>query len=103
MQKEHNRARVQIARADCTPHDHRHTAAVHLAPARMPLYPLQQQLGHTNIEQTMKYARFHPGYGDVGPYFERMGETLGLTEGPGDKSGNTEGSESREGAENESA
>lgn len=103
VQKEHNRACGDAGIHDYTIHDHRHTAAVHLARSGLPLHLLQQQLGHSTIEQTMRYARFHPDYGDVGPYFERMGETLGLTGESGDKSGDTEDSESRQGAENESA
>ena len=27
---------------------------------------------------TMCYAAFHPAYSDIGKYFERVGETLGL-------------------------
>jgi hypothetical protein len=52
----------------------------------MPLNLLQQQLGHTRVEQTMQYARFHPDYGDVREYFERVESSLGLAE-----SGNTLG------------
>ena len=29
----------------------------------MPLNLIQQQLGHANISQTMRYARFNPDYG----------------------------------------
>jgi hypothetical protein len=46
----------------------------------MPLHLLQQQLGHANISQTMRYARFHPDYSDVARYFERVEEGLGLGE-----------------------
>jgi integrase len=78
VQKEHSRA-CQIAGIhDYTIHDHRHTAAVHLARAGMPLHLLQQQLGHARIDMTMRYARFHPEYGDVRTYFERVAEGLGL-------------------------
>lgn len=71
-----------------------------MAKAGMPLNLLQQQLGHQNIEQTMRYARFHPDYGDVAPHFEEMGERLGLGP-PGDTAGDTpeEGAESEEGAD----
>jgi hypothetical protein len=48
----------------------------------MPLHLLQQQLGHANVEQTMRYARFHPDYGDVAEYFDRVDRRLGLA-GPG--------------------
>lgn len=44
----------------------------------MPLHRLQQQLGHSNVEQTMRYAKFNPEYGDVGKYFDRVGENLGM-------------------------
>ncbi len=52
----------------------------------MPLNLLQQQLGHSRVEQTMQYARFHPDYGDVKEYLDRVEERLGLSE-----SGNTLG------------
>lgn len=42
--------------------------------------PVQQQLGHSNVEQTMRYARFHPDYGDVEEYFGRVEESLAGTE-----------------------
>jgi len=61
-----------------TIHDHRHTAAVHLARAGMPLNLLQRQLGHSTIDQTMRYAAFDPDYTDVAPYFGRVAERLGL-------------------------
>jgi integrase len=88
VQKEHSRA-CRIAGIHAyTIHDHRHTAAVSLARASMPLHLLQQQLGHTRIEMTMRYARFHPEYGDVALYFERVGESLGFGR-TGNRSGNT--------------
>jgi len=71
-----------------TIHDHRHTAAVHLARAGMPLNLLMRQLGYSTIKMTMCYAAFHPAYSDIGKYFERVGETLGLGLA-GNKSGNT--------------
>lgn len=49
-------------------HDNRHTFAVHAARAGMPLDMIQRQLGHKHIEMTMRYARFHPGYNDIGAY-----------------------------------
>lgn len=80
VQKEHDDARTQLGKPDYTIHDHRHTAAVHLARAGMPLHLLQQQLGHSNIDATMRYARFHPEYGDVSEYFDRVGERFGLAD-----------------------
>jgi len=88
VQKEHKRACKLAGLPPYTIHDHRHTAAVLLARARMPLPLLQQQLGHTRIDMTMRYARFHPEYGDVAPYFEQVGESLGLGLA-GNSSGNT--------------
>lgn len=80
VQAEHTRACKLAGIPDYTIHDHRHTAAVHLARAGMPLHLLQQQLGHKNIEMTMKYSRFHPDYSDVAGYFERVGTRLGLVD-----------------------
>lgn len=78
VQKEHNRACQTAGINDYTIHDHRHTAAVQLARAGMPLNLLQRQLGHANITQTMRYARFHPEYGDVEQFFDEVEEQLGL-------------------------
>lgn len=102
-QKEHNRARGKIGRPEYTVHDHRHTAAVHLARAGMPLHLLQRQLGHSNVEQTMRYARFHPEYGDVGKYFERVGRELGMSPNSGHSLGHTPSREAEEGRERETA
>lgn len=60
VQKEHRRACELVGIHDYTIHDHRYTAAVHLARARTPLRLIQQLLGHARIEQTMRYARFRP-------------------------------------------
>ena len=87
VQREHDRACLIAGIHEYTLHDHRHTAAVHLARAGIPLQLLQQQLGHKHIEMTMKYARFHPDYSDVAGYFDLVGEHLGL--GTGNKPGNT--------------
>lgn len=57
VQEEHRRACDLVGIAAYTIHDHRYTAAVHLARCGMPLHLLQQQLGHENIEMTMRYAR----------------------------------------------
>ena len=81
VQKEHERACGIASIAKYTIHDHRHTAAVHLARSGMPLHLLQQQLGHARIHQTMKYAQFHPEYSDVGDYFDAVGEKFGLAQG----------------------
>ncbi len=78
VQKEHDRACMIVGITDYRVHDHRHSAAVHLARSGMPLHLLQQQLGHARIQQTMKYARFHPEYSDVSEYFEAVGRDLGL-------------------------
>jgi integrase len=88
IQKEHERACRIAGIPDYTIHDHRHTAAVHLAKAGMPLNLLQQQLGHARIDMTMRYARFHPEYSDVGGYFDEAGKQLGLS-GAGNSLGNT--------------
>src|SRR3989441_6571674 len=60
----------------------RHTAAVYLAPAGMPLPQLAQQLGHATIAMTMRYARFHADYTDVGRYFDRVARALGRESAP---------------------
>ena len=78
VQKEHNRACKIAGIPDYTIHDHRHTAAVHLAKAGMPLNLLQQQLGHVRIDMTMRYSRFHPDYNDVSTYFDRVEQSLGV-------------------------
>ena len=87
VQAEHTRACKLSGIHGYTIHDHRHTAAVYLARAGMPLHLLQQQLGHKHIEMTMKYSRFHPDYSDVAEYFQAVGERLGL--GTGNNPGNT--------------
>jgi len=78
VQAEHDRACDLVGIYEYTIHDHRHTAAVALARAGIPLQILQRQLGHKHIDMTMKYATFHPDYADVAPHFERMGRMLGL-------------------------
>lgn len=76
VQWEHRQARAAIGRPDYRLHDHRHTAAVHLARNGMPLHLLQRQLGHSSIDQTMKYASYHPGYSDFSKYFDRVADSL---------------------------
>jgi integrase len=82
VQKEHKRACSLAEIHSYTIHDHRHTAAVHLARAGMPLHLLQKQLGHKHISTTMRYAEFHPEYSDVRSYFDRVEEKFGLSSGP---------------------
>lgn len=79
VQQEHARACKIAGIVEYTIHDHRHTAAVSLARAGMPLHLLQRQLGHANITMTMRYAQFHPDYGDVSRYFDRVARTFGLS------------------------
>ncbi len=93
-QKEHTRACKLAGIHGYTIHDHRHTAAVHLARAGMPLNLLMGQLGHSTIKMTMRYAAFHPDYSDVEEYFDKVGEQLGLGS-PGDSSGDTSKMETR--------
>ena len=90
VQSEHTRACKLAGIHDYVLHDHRHSAAVALARAGMPLHLLQAQLGHKHIEQTLKYARFNPEYADVSKYFERVGDRFGLA-GPGNRSSNRPG------------
>jgi hypothetical protein len=65
VQAEHKRACGLVGLHDSWIHDPRHTAAVALPRAGLPLHLLQQQLGHKHITMTMKYARFHSDYSDV--------------------------------------
>lgn len=90
VQKEHRRACDELEEKKVlgtsprteayTIHDHRHTAAVHLARAEMPLDLLQGQLGHSTLNETMKYAQYHPTYSHRRPYLERMEANLGFGE-----------------------
>ncbi|MCG3774972.1 MAG: Tyrosine recombinase XerC [Nitrospira sp.] len=79
IQAEHDRACKAVGIHEYTIHDHRHSAAVALARAGIPLQYLQKQLGHKHIEMTMKYAEFHPDYSDLAPHFDRMGQMMGLS------------------------
>jgi integrase len=81
-QDEHYRARRLAAIVGYTLHDHRHTAAVYLARAGMPLPQLAQRPGHATIAMTMRYARFHADYTDVGRYFNRVARVLGRESAP---------------------
>ncbi|MCR9256211.1 MAG: site-specific integrase [Alphaproteobacteria bacterium] len=48
---------------DVTPHTLRHTAAVHMAAAGVPMEKIAQYLGHNSVETTRKvYARFAPDH-----------------------------------------
>jgi integrase len=99
VQGEHRRACRIAGISDYRIHDHRHTCAIHLCKAGIPLNLLQQQLGHKHITMTMKYARFHPAYADVGGYFDAAGQALGL--GSGNTLGNTPAGEASVTAEAE--
>ncbi len=89
VQKEHTRAVMAAGiRRDYTIHRHRDTFATSMARAGMPLGVLQHQLGHGTIQQTMKYARFHPDYNDAKPYFQKVADRLGFSPS-GDRSGDT--------------
>jgi len=88
VQAEHKRACKLAGLHDYTIHDHKHTAAVALARAGMPLNLLQRQLGHKHITMTMRYAQFHPDYGDTAVYFDRVGKRFGVGV-LGNASGNT--------------
>lgn len=70
--KRHQTVATEIGLHDYVLHDHRHTFAVMAAKNGMPLHLLQKQLGHSDIQQTMKYADFHPDYSDVERYFDRI-------------------------------
>ncbi len=88
VQAEHSRACNLAGIFDYTIHDHKHTAAVALARAGIPLNLLQRQLGHKHIAMTMRYAQFHPDYSDTSIYFDRVGAKFGLLT-PGNSSENT--------------
>ena len=88
VQAEHTRACNLAGIYDYTIHDHKHTAAVALARAGIPLNLLQRQLGHKHITMTMRYAEFHPDYSDAAIYFDRVGARFGLLS-PGNSLGNT--------------
>jgi integrase len=47
----------------CSPHVLRHTAAVHMAEAGIPIDEIAQMLGHSNSSVTFRvYARYSPDY-----------------------------------------
>lgn len=80
VQKEHDRACEEVGLPDYTVHDHRHTAAVHLARSGTPLHLIKEHLGHRHIKSTMKYAKYHPDYGEMSPHVEGVARHLGITE-----------------------
>jgi integrase len=75
---EHKRACKLAGIHDYTLHDHRHTAAVSLCRAGLPLNMIQQQLGHKSLKMTERYAKFNTSYSDAHPYFGRVAESFGL-------------------------
>ncbi len=72
IQKAHERACKAAGIMDYRIKDHRHTAAVAMTRAGMPLDLIQKQLGHSDIRQTMVYAQFNPEYGDYARYTEQV-------------------------------
>ena len=46
--------------AGATPHDARHTFAVHAAQAVIPIVPLQKLLGHADPTMTLRYMKHTP-------------------------------------------
>ncbi len=58
------RARDRTCRAagieQATPHDARHTCAVHAAQAGVPIVRLQKLLGHATAAMTMRYMKHAP-------------------------------------------
>lgn len=86
VQKAHNRACRQAEIHDYTVHDHRHTNAVHLVKAGMPLAMLRKRLGHADIKTTLKYAGIILESRDVQPFVDEVEGKLGLpSEVPGDE------------------
>lgn len=43
---------------------------------------LKRQLGHSSLEQTMKYADYHPAYSDLSGYFGELESRLQAGPGP---------------------
>ena len=63
VKKAFQRAAVRAGVPWCTPHVLRHTAAVHMAEAGVPISEIAQYLGHTTESVTFKtYARYSPDY-----------------------------------------
>lgn len=78
VQDAHSEACEAAKIEDYMAHDHRHTYAVSMARAGMPLGILQQQLGHKTIAMTMRYASFHPDYQDTAPYEAKVAKQYGF-------------------------
>lgn len=58
-----HRAAVRAGVPWCSPHVLRHTAAVHMAEAGIPIDEIAQMLGHSNSSVTFRvYARYSPDY-----------------------------------------
>jgi integrase len=63
VKKAFQRAAARAGVPWCTPHVLRHTAAVHMAEAGVPISEIAQYLGHTTESVTFKtYARYSPDY-----------------------------------------
>lgn len=78
VQREHNRACREAGIPDYTLHDHRHTAAVHLAKSGTPMHLIRDILGHKHLKSTERYARYNPGSGELRPHVDGLGKRLGL-------------------------
>ena len=59
-------------------HDLRHTYAVHMAKAGMPIVELQQRLGHANITMTQRYAVYAPPTAST--HYNSALERMGISE-----------------------
>lgn len=63
MKKAFQRAAIRAGLPDVTPHVLRHTAAVWMAEAGVPMTEISQYLGHSSVRVTERvYARFSPDY-----------------------------------------
>lgn len=63
IRKGFQRAVTNAGLSEVTPHVLRHSAAVHMAEAGVPMEVISQYLGHSNVQITTSvYARFSPGY-----------------------------------------
>lgn len=78
VQREHNTACTNAKIPDYTVHDHRHTAAVHLAKAGTPMHLIRDILGHRHLKSTERYAKYSPTDLELEPYVSRLGQRLGL-------------------------
>jgi integrase len=72
-----NKAVAMAGLENVSPHVLRHTAAVHLAEAGIPMSEISQYLGHEDERITAKvYARFSPGH------MQKSADVLDFTSGP---------------------